>query len=324
MNKFIVITTINDETKAIKEFARFKDWHLILVGDKKSKKIKSRENLTFLSVEDQKKLGFKLMETLPYNHYARKNIGYLYAIKNGAELIYDTDDDNIPYKNWKFPKFESKKILCCQKKFLNIYDKFTSEKVWPRGFPLDEINRKIISTNKDKDVEVGVWQGLADHEPDVDAIFRLTVGKQINFDKKDPIVLDENVYCPFNSQNTLWKKEVFPFLYFPSTVSFRFTDILRGYITQRLLWQANFNLGFTQATVYQERNEHDFMKDFQDEVEVYLNVKPIVEILEDLKLGEDYLENLDRAYVELEKNNYVKKEEVLMARSWIGDFKKLY
>ena len=31
--------------------------------------------------------------------------------KNGADIIYDTDDDNIPYNNWGFPEFKTTKIL---------------------------------------------------------------------------------------------------------------------------------------------------------------------------------------------------------------------
>ncbi|VDM75263.1 unnamed protein product [Strongylus vulgaris] len=42
-------------------------------------------------------LGFRLLSVSPENSYTRKNIGYLYAIKNGAKWIYDTDDDNKPY-----------------------------------------------------------------------------------------------------------------------------------------------------------------------------------------------------------------------------------
>lgn len=324
MNKFIIITTINEETEAIKKFAHFKDWQIVLIGDKKSKHIESRDNVTFISVEDQQKLGFESVDLLPYNHYARKNIGYLYAIKKGAEVIYDTDDDNLPYADWQFPDFAANQVMTSENKYINIYEHYSSEKVWPRGYPLDEINKKVETKIKNQDVQVGVWQGLADQEPDVDAIFRLTVGKQIDFDKGSPIVLDKNIYCPFNSQNTLWKKELFSFLYFPSTVSFRFTDILRGYIAQRLLWQANYNLGFTQSTVYQERNAHDFMKDFKDEVEVYLNVKPIVEILDNLELGNDYLGNLEKIYVELEKNNFVKPEELIRCRAWIKDLKNIF
>jgi len=35
MKKFIVITTINEKTKAVGEFASRKDWTVLLVGDKK-------------------------------------------------------------------------------------------------------------------------------------------------------------------------------------------------------------------------------------------------------------------------------------------------
>ncbi len=44
----------------------------------------------------QKSFNFKSIETTPFNSYNRKNIGYLFAIKNGAKFIYDTDDDNEP------------------------------------------------------------------------------------------------------------------------------------------------------------------------------------------------------------------------------------
>ena len=324
MKKFIIITTINKETKGIKKFSEFKDWHIILVGDKKSKPIKTRKNITFLSIKDQKKLNFEINKNLPYNHYSRKNIGYLYAIKMGADIIYDTDDDNIPYKDWSFPKFETKNYITCNKKFLNIYKYFTKEKVWPRGYPLSEINKKQkISIKRTTKTKIGIWQGLADIEPDVDAIFRLTKEKQIIFNKKSPIVLDKKTYCPINSQNTVWNKEFFPFLYLPSTVSFRFTDILRGYIAQRLVRQTDHHLGFTKSTVYQERNVHDFMKDFRDEIEVYLNTEPIIKIIDNLNLGKNYLKNLEKIYKELEKNNFIQPEELTLCRAWVKDLNNI-
>ncbi|KAK0046095.1 glycosyltransferase STELLO1, partial [Biomphalaria pfeifferi] len=52
------------------------------------------QNCDFLSIERQKLLNFKITNSLPYKSYARKNLGYLYAILNGAKFIYETDDDN--------------------------------------------------------------------------------------------------------------------------------------------------------------------------------------------------------------------------------------
>ena len=38
---------------------------------------------------------FPLVDVLPWNHFGRKNIGYIYAIHHGAQIIWDFDDDNI-------------------------------------------------------------------------------------------------------------------------------------------------------------------------------------------------------------------------------------
>ena len=178
--------------------------------------IESNRNLTFLSIQDQQDLTFSLPQKLPFNHYTRKNVGYLYSILQGAEFIYDTDDDNFPYPDWGFDKF------CCHSqaqsisKYVNAYQHFTDENIWPRGFPLEFIAHKKneLTVATSKEVEIGVWQGLADLDPDVDAIYRLVHGaKQIRFDKNIPIYLGKGSYCPFNSQNTLWNKKAFPLLY---------------------------------------------------------------------------------------------------------------
>ena len=47
-----------------------------------------------------------------------------------------------------------------------------------------------------------VWQGLADHDPDVDAIYRLTQRRR-NFDftaRGAPLALPVGTFCPYNAQ----------------------------------------------------------------------------------------------------------------------------
>ena len=41
------------------------------------------------------KMKNSFVESLPWHSFGRKNIGYLYAIANGAKYIWDFDDDNI-------------------------------------------------------------------------------------------------------------------------------------------------------------------------------------------------------------------------------------
>jgi hypothetical protein len=50
----------------------------------------------FYDLSKQANTGFRYAESCPTRRYARKNIGYLLAIQQGAELIVETDDDNSP------------------------------------------------------------------------------------------------------------------------------------------------------------------------------------------------------------------------------------
>ena len=60
------------------------------------------------------------------NSYARKNIGYLISIKNNTNIIVETDDDNMPLKNFFKPInfFEKAKIISKKNDWLNIYNYF--------------------------------------------------------------------------------------------------------------------------------------------------------------------------------------------------------
>jgi hypothetical protein len=50
----------------------------------------------YLSLESQQKLPFSIVNLTPKNSFCRKNIGYLFAMSQGAEVIFDLDDDNVP------------------------------------------------------------------------------------------------------------------------------------------------------------------------------------------------------------------------------------
>ena len=323
MKKAIVITTINSPTQAIAAFAKKKDYQLIVVGDQKTPEDWAASDTYYLSVKTQRKKFDKLSMLIPYNHYARKNLGYLFAYHNGCEIIVDTDDDNVPYENWSYPRFNEEYFLGRSNKlFVNIYTVFTNQNIWPRGLPLNCINNKIKFKQDKKFTKVGVWQSLADIDPDVDAIHRLVINKKCKFNEHEPIVLDKHVICPFNSQNTAFRKELFPLLYLPSFVTFRYTDILRSIIAQPIMWAKGYHLGFTKATVYQERNEHDNFCDFLDEIPMYQTVERVYQICTktvDQKMS--IVENLFNCYEKLVVNNICVEEELNVLNEWILHFK---
>ena len=324
MKSFLVITTINPPTEGIKKFASFKNLNVVVVGDKKTPKDWEVEGVTYLSCEEQEKFGFDL----PWNHYSRKMIGYLYAIQNGADYIAETDDDNIPKDDWGFPKFNGKNYEFDTtmydgvkgEGFVNIYKFFSLQNIWARGLPLDKINIGEFAIHQRAVGEsVGVWQGLADEDPDVDAIYRLVIGKPCTFKEREPIILELGVVSPFNSQNTLFKKRLFPLMYLPVTVPQRFSDILRSYVAQPIMHKERCLLGITKATVVQKRNEHNLIDDFNDEVLCYTSSEIAYNTVKEV-VDEKYgvMENLLLAYKALVEKGIVTKSELTYLTEWIN------
>lgn len=284
MNNWIVVTTINHPTEAIVRFSKLskKGWNVVVVGDEKTPKNWTQENITYLSIDMQDELFGDLSRETPRNHYCRKNIGYLYAIKNGARCILETDDDNIPYEDFGSGVVEIRRgRLLTGARWVNVYKYFTNENIWPRGTPLDEIQSVGRVEELESEYAYPIQQYLADQDPDVDAVYRLTMNKEIVFNKNTTIGVEKNSWVPFNSQNTVFFQSAFPLLYLPCNVSFRMTDIWRSFVAQRVLWCFDRRIAFHSSTVMQVRNEHNLMHDFIDEIPGYINNKKIADLLDE-------------------------------------------
>lgn len=321
MNNFIVITSINEIADATKQFLKYSDWKVLVVGDLKSKPVQSSENFTFLSTDAQKNLQFKSLESTPYNHYCRKNIGYLYAIRSGCEYIYETDDDTFPMNNWSLKDFNTNYAVSSDK-FFNIYSLFTNEFIWPRGLHLPHIrsNEHTITSGS---YDIGVWQGIINGDSDVDAIYRLTIDKHVTFEENKQFSISKHTYVPFNTQSTLWNKKFFKLMYLPISVNFRYTDILRSYIAQRILWEHESYVGFHSPNTYQIRNAHNYYIDFLNEVQMYETVPIVVDCLESISLTSDIDSAILLVYENLLKLGVVADYELHNLNNWIDDINKL-
>jgi hypothetical protein len=127
------------------------------------------------------------------------------------------------------------------------------------------------TTDKLNDYKVPlIQQGLVNGDPDMDAIYRLTrkntENLNIKFDMNAPaLVLRKNQYAPINSQNTFYHYDSFFTFIFPLNVTFRECDILRGYISIRLLQEINGRISFMVPNALQIRNSHSYHKDYLDE-----------------------------------------------------------
>ena len=148
---FTVLTTINSPDERVSDWMKITGNQTIDVGDKKTPDTWHHPKCKYYSLEDQLNSNFTIASLLPENHYTRKNLGYLYAIKKGAQAIIDTDDDNFPiitqWNNLLNSNFEIFEHSSSEKlSFKNIYSYFSNLDIpfWPRGFPLNLINLQKI------------------------------------------------------------------------------------------------------------------------------------------------------------------------------------
>lgn len=339
MSFFIALTTIFPPTPATRRLIRLAaefDARIVIVGDAKgpaffdcSTEGKAGAAVEFLSLQAQQNGPFALASMLPTNHYARKNIAYLHAIRHGATCIYETDDDNAPGSTWgrREESVERARVVAAASgkggRWVNAYRYFTDERIWPRGFPLEEIkNDPVPAELSAVTLRAPIQQGLANRMPDVDAIWRLTQDREVFFDEAATVLLSPGNWCPFNTQSTWWWSLAYPALYVPSFCSFRMCDIWKSFVAQRCLWQLGLGIAFHPAEVEQDRNAHDLMKDFELEIPGYTKNGRICSSLMDLQLepGVDAVgTNVRRCYAVLAKAAIFPDQELRLVDLWLAD-----
>ncbi len=328
-----VVTTIQQPTPSLRRLASSLSRTgspLIVIGDKKGPAGFALTGADLVSLAEQLQLPFSLARLLPTGHYARKNLGYLIAMQRAAAVIYETDDDNAPGAAWAPRTLRVEARPISRDGWFNVYRWFSKEPIWPRGFPLrlvrDEATFRRDEAGDRKTVESPIQQGLADGSPDVDAVWRLVLDREIRFQAGDSIQLMPGTWCPFNSQSTWWWPVAYPLMYLPSHCSFRMTDIWRSFIAQRCLWELGHGVVFHAPEVTQERNPHNLLRDFEDEVPGYLRNEELVVELSWLGLKPSPAQvgsNLLRCYERLVGRGFFPADEIRLVRAWLRDLSVL-
>jgi hypothetical protein len=337
-----VVTTINPCTESIRKVGTMKGWCLVVVGDVKTESGTYRSlaaqvppgKVTYLSYEDQLKLPYELVQITPARHFGRKNLGYIYAIHLGAAVIFDFDDDNAVIGNIPVESFSSKAQVfehsgSSPYSVLNPYALWpgASGGMWPRGFPLTEINSAPHSfPHNGRLLSVGVVQSLANNDPDVDAIYRLGPRRALPLPMTFPsrpggqVTYDKNVFAPWNAQATLFSRQSMWTLYLPTTVHGRVSDIWRSYIAQRLMWDVGQHVMYHDAFVKQTRNVHEYMGDYMSERPLYETSQELIRVLHsELSHVSSVPEAIESAYIVLYEFGFIQDTDVRSMQLWIQD-----
>lgn len=362
-----VLTTIHEPTEAIHGLLRQEGWCACVVADLATPLQPWRKML-------QQKPGLKrrivvldparqiraiqrnasnlaglgdLAQLLPWNHFGRKNLGYLYAIQQGAHSIWDFDDDNhivSPPAPLKVPAraLEIQGTVCCgngrnsSSEVLNPYP-VLGENIhrpcWPRGFPISRVKQpchsrvETVQADSHTTKRIAVLQVLANHDPDVDAIYRLTQPLPFNFqesgrsdDATNTIVLPKTgLFAPWNAQATLVLPSGFWSLLLPITVHGRVSDIWRSYAALRLMWDLDLRLAFSTAPrVVQYRNDHNYIADLDAEDDLYKRTDALLQFLHDWHPQEKTLPSrMEELSLGLYERGYVELPDVYLMQQWI-------
>jgi hypothetical protein len=326
-----VMTTIQppgDCTRALAAKLASHGIPLLVVGDRKGPSEFRLPGTTFVPLSDQARLAFSLSRLLPLNHYSRKNLAYLLAMQSGAKCIYETDDDNTPAPNWTPRTLNVRSHQHAGAGWINVYRMFSDELLWPRGFPLSAVKDSAMPACSDsgadvRDKESPVQQGLVDGAADVDAVWRMLFHEPVQFKNRPSVLLGRGAWCPFNSQNTWWWPLAYPLLYLPSHCSFRMTDIWRSLIAQRCLWEFDSGVVFHSSDMIQNRNKHDLLHDFRDEVAGHLHNQQIASLLGALSLSGSMHDNLLSCYEALVREGILPANELDLVRAWLLDCSQL-
>jgi hypothetical protein len=257
--------------------------------------------------------------TLRYDCIQRRNIGYLRAALDGAEIIIALDDDNFvtdeDYLGTHLAVGREQRVPVVRHNsgWWNICQRLTCDpprRFYHRGYPKSrqdwkseghEIERQTVRPV----VNAGLWLKT----PDVDAT--TNIEEPVNVVGMEPIAgsrvcsLARGTWCPFNSQNTAFDIKTLPAMYL-----IVMHDFFRGYRIGRLddIWMSYFlraladHLGdavlYGPPLVVQERNPHNFTRDLAEELGGYLLTEKLVEYLRAFRTeSKDYLSGyLDLIY----------------------------
>ena len=271
-----------------------------------------------------------LPRLLPVNHYVRKNAGYIPRGKAALPAFMKPMMTTPPPRTGSRAEAAVRALPAGQDGWCNVYAHFSGRHILAARLSPGKIAAsrrwRPSGSSARKAPSARIQQGLADGNPDVDAIWRLLLPGDVRFKSRRSVALMRGAWCPFNSQSTWWWPEAYPLMYLPSHCTFRMTDIWRSFIAQRCVWELGGAVTFHAPEVVQERNVHNLLRDFQDEVPGYLNNTRLCGILAGLRLTpgpKAVPENLLCCYAALVQHNIFPKKELPLVKAWLRDLKDI-
>ena len=303
---------------------------LIVVGDRKTPREvgeflaeldrRHPAKVTFLDIPDQQKLMRRwpsLDLFVRYNCIQRRNVGFLQAGVDQADVIITVDDDNfmtgedfighhlavgteveVPVVGHPSGWFNVCGRLVCH----------PPRRFYHRGHPKSQQDFSTAGCEiQTATVRAVANAGLWIETPDVDATTHLDepihVVAMASIEGYRTCAMAAGTWCPVSSQNAAFDASLLPAMYLPVML-----DPIRGYRIGRMddIWMSYFlraiadmrNESFLHGPplVIQKRNPHDHLADLAQELPGYLLTERLIKYLRDFRTTET---TYHAAYLEL-------------------------
>lgn len=301
----LITTTINvprvlelfqhHAVKAVHDVARLDAVHFFVAGDRRTPLAAAEfcakyGNTTYIPYEAQH--GWRCSSLIGPDCIQRRNIAFLEALKWGADVVVTWDDDNVPLSPDYFSTFASLMQLFWSGPKVGRGGWFdygrwqfphNAPSVSQRGMPYVEQDDHVGHVGA---VAIGVAQGLCLGDPDTSAVDRLSqrpIVHQVSALLEAGVVVDPDTKTVFNSQNTSLVRDLVP-AFFLAPVLGRNDDIYGSLICRRVMYARNLYLHVGKPFVYQQRNEHDVVRDLAAELYGMERVQEFAALLDEVEV----------------------------------------
>jgi hypothetical protein len=276
---------------------------------------------TYIGIDTSNATRWRSHYVIGTRSIQRRNLALLHAISIGADVIITVDDDNLPsdhYVRRMLNRLGAKRqsLWTSPNGWFNPGG-LLSPPTWARGFPIHERSttpgamlgvcgpgghRLVLGSTHRPSVDptdvdsVAVVNGLTTGDPDVDAFERLANQPwATHVMASQNMVLNTGTWAPINTQNTGFTREAAPLFQVMCGVG-RYDDILASYVARAVLDSFHMHVSYGHPTTHSVRNEHDLIKDLENELFGYRVTPLFCERLRSVTMTGSVINRLADAY----------------------------
>jgi hypothetical protein len=338
MKTAIVTTTIHVPKVVALHQEYYPEAEVYIAGDKKTPHdalrsfIKQLPATRYYAPEDQEKLSWSCSEIIGWNTIQRRNIAALEAVKDGVDSIVLIDDDNIPMARDHIPAMGT----LLERPFSGCMINADNRWVDSGAFLVPPVIMRGVSWTKKGGKQsfapavrekIGVVAGLSLGDPDINAAEWLVKPPYVTGAHElleTGCIIDHNVWSPFNSQNTAWRRELFPLMFVIPFIG-KYDDIWGSYLAERVMRETEYYVYFGKPFSLQARNAHNYIYDLSIEMLGIEHTDHLCDFLDSLTLrGEDVNEKLKFIFTELAKTDFFPREASRAGIAWCDDIAKVW